>query len=45
MIAIDTNLLVYAHRARTPEHARAQKAIELAAAGDAGWGIAAASVT
>lgn len=45
MIAIDTNLLVYAHRARTAEHARAQKAIERAAAGDAGWGIAAASVT
>jgi hypothetical protein len=45
MIAIDTNLLVYAHRARTPEHARARKAIERAAADDAGWGIAAASLT
>ena len=45
MIAIDTNLLVYAHRARTPEHARARKAIERAAADDAGWGVAAASLT
>jgi toxin-antitoxin system PIN domain toxin len=45
MIAIDTNLLVYAHRSRTPEHTRARKAIERAAAGAAGWGVAAASVT
>jgi hypothetical protein len=43
MIAIDTNLLVYAHRARTPEHTRARKAIERAAAAE-GWGIAAASL-
>jgi toxin-antitoxin system PIN domain toxin len=42
MIAIDTNLLVYAHRARTPEHARARKAIERAAASPRGWGFAAA---
>ncbi len=45
MIAIDTNLLVYAHRSRTSEHARARKAIDRAAAGDEGWGIAAATVT
>jgi toxin-antitoxin system PIN domain toxin len=45
MIAIDTNLLVYAHRSRTPEHARARKAIERAAGDAAGWGVAAASVT
>ena len=45
MIAIDTNLLVYAHRSRTPEHARARKAIARAAAGDDGWGIAVASLT
>ena len=44
MIAIDTNLLVYAHRSRTPEHARARKAIERASAAQ-GWGIAAASLT
>lgn len=42
MIAIDTNLLVYAHRARTPEHARARRAIEKAAASSRGWGLAAA---
>lgn len=42
MIAVDTNLLVYAHRARTPEHARAQKAIERAAASSRGWGMASA---
>ncbi len=45
MIAIDTNLLVYAHRSRTAEHPRARKAIERAAADEAGWGIAGASVT
>ena len=45
MVAIDTNLLVYAHRSRTSEHARARKAIDRAAAGDAGWGIAGASLT
>lgn len=43
MIAIDTNLLVYAHRARTPEHARARKAVERASAAQ-GWGIPAASL-
>jgi toxin-antitoxin system PIN domain toxin len=42
MIAIDTNLLVYAHRARAPQHARARAAIERAASNAAGWGIAAA---
>lgn len=30
MIAIDTNLLVYAHRTATPEHKAAQRAIEKA---------------
>ena len=44
MIAIDTNLLVYAHRSRTPEHARARKAIERASGDPSGWGMAAASV-
>ena len=44
MIALDTNLLLYAHRARTPEHARARKAIERASTEGAGWGIAAASL-
>ena len=45
MIALDTNLLVYAHRSRTTEHARARKAIERAAVDDRGWGVAAASLT
>ena len=45
MIAIDTNLLVYAHRSRTPEHARARKAIERATGAADGWGIAASSLT
>jgi toxin-antitoxin system PIN domain toxin len=44
MIAIDTNLLVYAHRSRTPEHTRARKAIERAAGADEGWGFAASSL-
>ena len=45
MIAIDTSLLVYAHRSCTPEHGRARKAITRAAAADDGWGIAVASLT
>jgi toxin-antitoxin system PIN domain toxin len=40
MIALDTNLLVYAHRSGTPEHKAARAAIERAAA-SRGWGIAA----
>jgi toxin-antitoxin system PIN domain toxin len=44
MIAIDTNLLVYAHRARTPQHAVSRKAIERAAA-QGRWGFAAAGLT
>ena len=42
MIAIDTNLLVYAHRRRTPQHQRARKALDAVAAGAVGWGVAAA---
>lgn len=42
MIALDTNLLVYAHRRRTPQHQRARRAIEAAAADGRGWGLAAA---
>jgi toxin-antitoxin system PIN domain toxin len=41
MIALDTNLIVYAHRARTPEHRDARKAIEQASVGPRGWGLAA----
>ncbi|RME21972.1 MAG: PIN domain-containing protein [Deltaproteobacteria bacterium] len=39
MIAVDTNLLVYAHRAQTAEHTAAKRAIELAAGNPGGWGI------
>ena len=41
MIALDTNLLVYAHRAGTPEHAAAKRAIVKAASDARGFGIAA----
>jgi uncharacterized protein len=44
VIAVDTNLLVYAHRAGTPQHRAARRAIERAANDDAGWGIALASL-
>lgn len=44
MIAIDTNLLVYAHRAGLPEHRAARKAIEAASRDARGWGMAAPSV-
>lgn len=39
MIAIDTNLLVYAHRAAVAEHRAARKAIQAAADDPRGWGI------
>ena len=39
MIAIDTNLLVYAQRRHTPEHRAARRAIERASADRRGWGI------
>jgi uncharacterized protein len=40
VIAVDTNLLVYAHRARVEQHAAARRALQLAADHPAGWGIA-----
>jgi len=39
VIAIDTNLLIYAHREGAPWHAAAKEAIERAAAAERGWGI------
>jgi predicted nucleic acid-binding protein len=39
MIALDSNLLIYAHRAAVPEHGPAQRAIEQAARSKAGWAI------
>lgn len=39
MIAIDTNLLVYAHREDSPFHERAYASIEKLAGGRAAWAI------
>jgi hypothetical protein len=39
VIAVDTNLLVYAHRAGCPEHDAARRAIEDASNDAGGWGI------
>lgn len=43
MVVIDTNLLVYAHRAATGQHVAAREALERAGREPGGWGIAAAS--
>jgi predicted nucleic acid-binding protein len=40
MIAIDTNLLVFAHRMQVPEHRAAREAIEKASRDSGGWGFA-----
>jgi toxin-antitoxin system PIN domain toxin len=39
VIAIDTNILVYAHRADSPFHARAAERVRSAAEGKASWAI------
>jgi predicted nucleic acid-binding protein len=39
MIALDTNLLIYAHREKTPEHEAARTAIIEALSDPRGWGI------
>ena len=39
MIAVDTNLLVYAHREESPWHAQAYRLIEDLAEGNAPWAI------
>lgn len=44
MIALDTNLLVYAHRSQVAEHRAARRAIEAAAGQGEGWGMASASL-
>lgn len=44
MIAIDTNLLVYAHRSLTHEHKAAIKSLENAFSSALGWGIAFPSI-
>ncbi len=44
MIALDTNLLIYAHRAGTAEHRSARRAIEKAIGSRGGCGIALPSI-
>jgi toxin-antitoxin system PIN domain toxin len=44
LIALDTNLLIYAHRENTPEHNRARDAIIQALEDPRGWGICLPSV-
>jgi predicted nucleic acid-binding protein len=44
MIAIDTNLLVYAHRASTPQHAASRRAIEKALDDRRGCGVSLPSI-
>jgi predicted nucleic acid-binding protein len=39
MIAVDSNILIYAHRAGTVEHPLARKALDRAASDGRGWGI------
>jgi toxin-antitoxin system PIN domain toxin len=39
VIALDTNLLIYAHRAGSPQSRRARRAIEQAAQQPGGWGF------
>lgn len=39
MIALDTNLLIYAHRAGVPQHRAARRALETASRAPQGWGI------
>jgi len=44
MIAIDTNLLVYAHRGGVPEHKAAIRSLEKAFSALDGWGVAFPSI-
>ena len=44
MIAIDTNLLIYAHRAGVPQHEASRTSIERAMLDRQGWGIAQPSI-
>lgn len=39
MIAVDTNLLVYAHREDSPHHARASQVLNALAVGRATWAV------
>jgi toxin-antitoxin system PIN domain toxin len=44
MIAIDTNILIYAHRAGVAKHQKAQQALQKACDEGRGWGVSAATV-
>lgn len=44
MIALDSNILIYAHRQGAPEHQRALAVIAEAAASTGGWGFSVYSV-
>jgi uncharacterized protein len=44
VIAVDTNLLIYAHRAGLPEHRAARRALERLARDEDAWRISQASV-
>jgi len=44
MIAVDTNLLIYAHRAGLAEHRAARRVIQKASGDYRGWGIALPSI-
>ena len=44
MIAIDTNLLIYAHRSSAPEHRAARRALQRACDDPRGWGISLPSI-
>ncbi len=39
MIAVDTNVLVYAHHAQAPQHAQAREALRALAEGHGAWAI------
>jgi len=39
VIAVDTNVLVYAHRRDSPDHASAHRELNALAIGQRGWGI------
>lgn len=45
MIALDTNLLVYAYLSEVSEHQASRQVIEKAVQNDAGWGIACSIMT
>ncbi len=45
MIALDTNLLVYAYLSEVAEHQAARRAIQSACQNPAGWGVASSTVS